>query len=238
MVDLIIALVVGAVIPVVGLLAQTKSNKLEKNKLQLEIDNEKQLKENLLLEKEALLSHNKELIIEKKETEMLLDRILDLEFVNKISDSVSRMFDSTKADRFLILVAKNGKTDFKVVSVVFEAHKHTKYRINAIARYRNVEIDDAYKALLKEVELKGVVILDTKKMGKHDVLKDFYSIEGVNFSKIRFLARKPINNNNDFLVFSSIATHESRKFTQKELAYIKTEFEGTIKPCIEKIFTQ
>lgn len=199
--------------------------------------NEEELKK-IKAEYELALLEKDMLKKEKEETQIKLDflnRIMDFEFINEISESVARMFEKTKADRFLILVAKNGKVDFNIVSVVFEQHKKLEYRINAIARYRNVHIDNDYRQLLKEAEKNGVVRLEVEKM--HDsVLRDFYLNEGVKFSKIRFLARKPIDNDNDFLVYSSISTHESKDFTKNELVEIKTQYEGTILRAIEKVF--
>ena len=147
---------------------------------------------------------------------------------------MDRIFQETKADRFLILIAKNGITDFRIVNVVFEQHKNKQFRINAIARYRNVQIDDEYKAMLKEAEFRGYVELDTSKM-KPSLLRDFYALEGVTHSKIRHLARKPIDEGNDFLIFSSLATHEIDKFTELELAFIKTQYEGIIMPALQKV---
>lgn len=190
------------------------------------------------LEIENLQLENNQLKNEKKETEQKLDfinRILDLEFINQIGESVNRMFAQTKADRFLILVARNGKVDFNIVSVVFEQHKKTEFRINAIARYRNVHIDNSYRIMLKDAERYGMVQIETAKM-PDSVLKDFYEMEGITFSKVRFLARKPIDNDNDFLVYSSLSTHEKTDFTKREKAYIKTQYEGTIFPCINKMF--
>lgn len=214
-----------------GFFRSRSERKREKN--QREEEDEKRR-----LEIEQLKLENEKLKSEKEETEIklnFLNRIMDLEFINKISESVNRIFDKTKAERFLILVAKNGKEEFRIVSVVFEAHKKAEFRINAIARYRNVHIDNEYRNMLKEAERYGVVQLETSKM-PDSLLKDFYEMEGVTFSKVRFLARKPIDDNNDFLVYSSISTHEKTDFTKRGLTYIKTEFEGVIMPCIDKIF--
>lgn len=183
-----------------------------------------------------------QLTIQKLERELqetniklnFIDRIMDLEFINQIGEAVNEMFENTKADRFLILVAKNGKTDFNVVNVVFEQHKRTEYRINAIARYRNVHVDNAYREMLKEVELKGVVQMETATMPK-GVLRTFYEMENVTFSKVRHLARKPIDDGNDFLVYSSVSTHEKEDFTPHELMFTKTIFEGIIIPGIDKM---
>ena len=101
------------------------------------------------LEVENLQLENEQLKKDKEETEVklqFLNRIMDLEFINKIGEAANRIFDNTKADRFLILVAKNGKEDFNIVSVVFEAHKKAEYRINAIARYRNVRTKKGIEA--------------------------------------------------------------------------------------------
>lgn len=198
---------------------------LEIEKLKTEIEKNKQ--ETEVLKKE------------KKETEIklqFLNRIMDLEFINEIGEAVNRIFESTKAGRFLILVAKNGKVDFNTVSVVFEQHKEAKYRINAIARYRNVQIDDEYKKMLKEAERNGLVHIKTSQMPEDSILRDFYELEGITHSKVRFLARKPIDSDNDFLVYSSLSTYEKKDFTKSELAFIKTQYEGTILPCIDKIF--
>jgi len=85
-----------------------------------------------------------------------------IEFFHDIKNSVDRVFDSTKADRFLILKAENGKTDFKFESVLYEQHKKTektKWSIGAAGRYLHFEFGQDYNQRLKEAERSGVVDL-------------------------------------------------------------------------------
>ena len=49
------------------------------------------------------------------------------------------------------------------------------------------------------------------------------------------MARKPINDDDDFLIFSSLSTHQDEKFTDTEKAFIKTQYEGTIMPSLNKV---
>lgn len=165
-----------------------------------------------------------------------IDRIMDFPFFNALANSVDRIFDLTKADRFLLLIAKNGKTDFSIVNVVFEQHKSKDYKINAIARYRNVDVsqDPAYRRMLKDAEHNGVVDLETATMPEC-LLKQFYLMEKVTFSKVRFLARKPIDEDNDFVIYSSLSTHDNEPFTLAERTFIKTQYEGTIKPSLNQV---
>lgn len=195
----------------------------EKKKRNLEI-------RNLELANESLERENKDYKLKLQ----FYNKIMDLPFINAISGAVDEIFKETIATRFLILIAKNGKEDFNVVSVVFEQHKNKDYRINAIARYKNVLVDNEYRKMLKNAERFGVVEFEVNTMPQ-SLLRTFYEMEGVKFSKIRHLARKPIDDDNDFLVFSSLATHEDRYFNDQELAFVKTQFEGTIMPALQNI---
>ena len=161
-----------------------------------------------------------------------LDKLLDFTSFNTIRNSVDRIFENTKADRFMILIAVNGKTDFNIVSVIFEQHKTAKWKVNAIIRYRDVHIDNEYRQLLKDAEYKGVVDIKVDDM-KSQLLKDFYVLEKVRYSKIQFLHRESVDEDNDVLIFSSVSTHTDKPFTKIENAVIKTEYEGTITHTIK-----
>lgn len=177
---------------------------------------------------------------DKKNSELritIVDKILDISLLGKIQDAVKNMFDETKADRFLILVAVNGKVNFNVVSVIYEQHKDSEYRGNAIARYRNLEIDEDYRNMLKEAEAKGYVEIDTQTM-PDSLLKSIYKVEGVNHSKIRHLLRLPIDEGNDILVFSSVATHEEDSFEDFEKMIFMTQYNSTIIPSLKQIISE
>lgn len=164
----------------------------------------------------------------------LFDRIMDITAINMIKESVNRMFNQTKADRFLILIAINGKHDFNVVSVIFEQHKSSLGEYNAIGRYHNINIDNCYRNILKRSEHEDYVLFDTA-TEKNCLLKDFYDIEDIKHSLIKHLVRKPIDEDNDFLVFSSVATHDDNEFTNLEKTILKTEYESHIIENINKV---
>ena len=135
----------------------------------------------------------------------VVDRLLDITLLSEIKTAVDVVFQETSADRYLILIALNGVTDFNMISVIFEQHKGVD-KISAIARYRNLKIDDEYKSMLKKAERNGHVELEVSEMPDESILKQIYMIEGVQHSKVTFLLRKGIDSGNDVIVFSSLAT--------------------------------
>jgi len=193
----------------------------------------KKLKLETLKYKNSLVESQSEIV----KTNLKLDyfnRAMDISRINPIIDSVSSMFEKTKASRFLILIAVNGKDSFNIVSVIFEHHKTNGNKVNAIGTYRNVNIDDNYRDLLKKTEREKTVEIETSKLD-NCILKDFYHLEDIKHSKIVFLSRNKIDQDNDFVVYSSLATHEEESFSRNENAFIKTCYEGTIIPNISKV---
>jgi len=193
-----------------------------------------------LLHKREIAKHKLEiskLNLEKKQDKLKLDffnRAMDLSRINPIINAVNRLFKETVADRFLILIAINGKTDFNIVSVIFEQHNDNKHPVNAIGTYRNIEVDNAYRNMLKLSEINGAYDIDVSKMNDC-ILKSFYEYEGVKHSKVRFLDRQKIDNDNDFVIYSSLATHKNKSYNKIEEAIIKTVYESTIIPNIKKV---
>jgi hypothetical protein len=163
----------------------------------------------------------------------LLDKLGNFVVFNEIRQSVDRIFENTSADRFLVLFAINGTRSFKTVSVIFEQHKHPDLKINAIIRYRDVQIDDEYRRLLRNVEEYTEIDLDVTSM-PNQLLKDFYTIEQVTHSKVKFLHRKHVDEKNDIVMYCSIAKHSPDPFDNLENAIIKTEIEG----CIQRVITE
>ena len=195
----------------------------------------KQKKEWELREKE-LIAKNDELSDQKAEADMKMSyygQIMNLTSFNIISTAVERIFSKTIADQFLIMIAVNGKCDFNIMSVIFEQHKNNKYRINAIARYRNIKIDLHYKQLLKKTNERDSIELITAEM-PDSLLKDFHLEENISHSLIRQLVRTPIDGENDVLVYSSVSTHSNKKFSRLHKFFIKTQYEGTIVPNFKK----
>lgn len=198
----------------------------------------KKMKQDYEIEMAKLQDSNNLLTQQQIESDLKLiyyNQIINFTSFNTIRNSVKKMFEKTKATRFLILIAMNGKTDFRVVNAVFQQHKEDDYEIDAISTYKNIEIDVPYQQMLKLTKVKPVVELETVKM-KDQILKDYYQDEGINHALVRQLLRQRIDDDNVFLIYSSIGTHYDKKFTRAEKTFIKTHYENTIKPKLSEIF--
>jgi len=147
--------------------------------------------------------------------------LFEYKLVALINTTVEHIFKETKAERFIILFALNGKTDFNFVSVCYEKTKTDKTS-GAMYRYVRVEIDDHYRQMLKFVEQDKQVYLDVEHMPEC-LLKNIYQsiVEGVTFSGVHFIARHSIDQNNDSLVYCSVATTDKEDFTRSEKTTLK-----------------
>ena len=126
----------------------------------------------------------------------VVDHLLGFFAFDEVKYNISKLFDVTQMDRFLILVAINGKAKFNHVSVVFEQHKDNKNKVHATARYYDLEIDKSYKEMLHRCEIESKVELVVDEM-KPSMLKNIYAMEKVKYSQVRFMTRKSIDKDNN-----------------------------------------
>ena len=165
----------------------------------------------------------------------IFNNLLSIQSVNLISKTVNDIFRDTIADRFLILTGLEVKGKMHHVSVIFEQHNGgDTSNVNAIATYRNVEIDDDYRIMVRDAELRGLVSLEVSTM-REGVLKYFYNRENITHSDIRFVNRQFIDKGKDIVCFSSIATHQNQAFSKEDQFYIKDKYDQIIVPLIKKI---
>jgi len=136
-----------------------------------------------------------------------LSLLVDFELTSAVSYKIEQVFEQTSIDRFLLIIAVNGRSDFSTVSVVFEKFKNrdTANRIDAIDAYSHVRIDHHYKELLKNVEALGLVKLVTDSMPEDSMLYSIYQNEGVKASHVYPVTRMKVDENNDMLLFCSYA---------------------------------
>lgn len=165
------------------------------------------------------------------------ESLLTMQSVNQISLAVREMFKETIADRFLIGVGieKNGRVEH--ISMIFEQHDNDE-TVSAIARYHHVGVDDPYRDMMKESELRGMVSLEVDTM-KESLLKFWYQKEKVRYSQVRFLGRKNVVKKEDIVKdvvsISSIATHVNRAWSNEEMAFIKAKYDSVILPIMKNI---
>lgn len=182
---------------------QYKSKKLEYSKLE-----QKHL---------DLVKENKRLNIERASLTVLFD----YEFYNFLETEIDKIFKTTKCDSFCIHFAINGKSDFNYTTVAFEMTR-TESNNSAIARYIRVVIDDDYRKMLKDAEKNSEVTLDIDSM-QDNLLKRIYQSdqERIKFSIVRFLARIPVDDDNDVLLYSTSSTHDIKGYTATEKTQIQ-----------------
>ena len=138
--------------------------------------------------------------------------------IARIKSRVELVFSTTKVDRFLILIAVNGKEDFNVVSVIYQDFASGPV-VDAISRYKHILIDDEYKKMVKSAERNpDGVLLDVEIMPKC-LLKNIYKNEKVTNSVIKHIDRVKLDADNDMIVFCSMATRNGA-FTEEELGYM------------------
>lgn len=153
--------------------------------------------------------------------------LLDLKFFNSLREIIDEIFSKTKIDRFLILIATNGKSDFKFATAIYEHHKlnsdttSVKLSIGGTTRYVKFKFDRLYLEMLKEAEVKDKVSILTNEMVDSD-LKNIYLSENVTESEIYFLKREAVDENNDVIFYCTLATHSEIGFTKIEKSLIKS----------------
>jgi hypothetical protein len=180
----------------------------------LRIENQRLKKRNILLKEEV--------------EDASLGLEMDLALLNSIQEMASKILISTKAERFLILTATNGKRDLRFANAIYE-HHDTSPRVNlsigATGKYVRFEFDSHYREMLKQAERYGYVSYDVGAMQDCD-LKYLYDAEEVTYSNVFFLIRTKIDENNDRMFYCSIATHQEKPFTQAETMIMKAHLSG------------
>lgn len=163
-------------------------------------------KQSIKLKKMELEASKKDnIILDQQKNFSALSLLMDFELIDSIKKRVDLIFDKTNVDRFIILIAVNGKTDFNLVSVIYEQHK-IETKINAVSQYGHVYIDDHYRRMIKEIEKNGSFYFETDRSYEVSYLNNIYLKENVKSSLIKFIQRVKIDENNDMIVFCSLAS--------------------------------
>lgn len=149
-------------------------------------------------------------------------QIMGLKNGKLINECIDRLFQHTKATRFLILVGINGKEAMQHVSVVLPRTKDV-VEVNP-AVYQNVPTDKDYIQRLKHLEKVGEVEIDVFEMPR-GMLKSIYYKEMISHSILKFIARTKIDANNDAFAFCSVATDTEEPFSTYDKIIINKEFE-------------
>ena len=101
---------------------------------------------------------------EKKLKNKIVDIDIELFKFNDLRESVEKVLFETKADRFLILMAHNGKEEMKFATAIYEQHKiseQSSFSFGATNKYIKLTFDHNYRELLKNCEKNDVVKMST-----------------------------------------------------------------------------
>ena len=140
-----------------------------------------------------------------------------LEDLVEIREDVRHVFASTKADRFLILKAENGKQSPKWATAIYEQHKGVPV-VLATEVYKKIRIDDIYREMIDVAESEGVMMMHTGEMPRTSRLKAIYESEGVQHSNCYFLCRYPLKSDSEkwVVMYCTLATENEVPFTPHE----------------------
>lgn len=185
-------------------------------------------------EKEKL-KQDREVAVKKSE---FLPRIMKLKTSILIERAVKDIFEHTRATRFLILIGVNGKYELNCISCIWYDYKKEEDDINPIDAYKNVDITDDlyYKRIIKKISDDNNAVEKIHTLSMTDsVLKDIYFEEQIVNSRVGFLSRKPIDSENDFMMFYSVSSDHDEDFPKREERFIKMKLNSDIRPNIKKL---
>lgn len=151
-------------------------------------------------------------------------QIMMLKKESVIKGAVDRIFEQTRATRFLILCGANGKAATAHVSVIFDRLKDEDVTTRPKHIYRNIKTDAVYKNMLVKIKSVGQIIIDVLEMPR-GMLKSIYYKEIVRHSIVSYFFTTPIDKDNNAFIYSSIATDEEESFSDYEMAIINQELD-------------
>lgn len=164
--------------------------------------------------------------------------VMKLSAISELQELVYNVFEETSADRFILFIANNGKTNFKRTTAVFEQHRMDEggqISIGATKRYINFKFDKDYLDMLKRIETLGEEVVYTEKMKESD-LKAIYKYENVVAAKVFFILREHINNEHDRIWYASVATQKPEGFSSEDRFVLRSyryQIQQLLEDCLK-----
>lgn len=157
--------------------------------------------------------------------------VSSLSSIMQVRDMINNLIITTPVDRFLILVAINGKTEFRTATAIYEQwddefrkHDDPHLTVSATNEYYKYEIDNSYREMLRVAETSADGVHYRVDEMPDCVLKDIYDFEKVKYSSVVFLRR--VSNydmdGNDMVIYCSIATHQDTPLIPEYISKIRS----------------
>ncbi|MDO6813831.1 hypothetical protein [Tenacibaculum soleae] len=161
----------------------------------------------------------------------LLSNLMKMKLYSSLEVVTKVLFKNTKATRVIVFVAINGKVEPKKVYALF-GEKDDGTQIDQ--EFKGVEIDEPYLHTLHELEKEGSLLVETMKL-RSGLLKNIYFKEQITFSYLKFVKRYHLTEEDDAVVYMSIATDNDVSFNSIELTEIDIKVSTTYRSIINKI---
>lgn len=144
-----------------------------------------------------------------------------LEVLYMIDDYLDSIFQNTKVDRVLMLLATAKDKDLTIVSVIYERHRDGSILLRN--RYKRLPVDAAYQKMLHTLELLGKLEIDVERM-EDCFLKDAYTNEGVTSVAVHYVGKVSTDTESNGMLYLSFGTHSPLKLSKQDFDYVGALF--------------
>lgn len=144
-----------------------------------------------------------------------------LEVLHLIDDYLDSIFQNTKVDRVLMLLATTKDIDLTIVSVIYERHRGNRFDLKS--RYKRLPVDKPYQKMLYNLELLGKLEIDVDLM-EDCFLKGAYEAEGVTSVSIQYVGKVQTDASSTGILYFSFGTHSLKKLSKQDFDYISALF--------------
>jgi len=165
----------------------------------------------------------------------IYEGIMTIQTFDSMNKALEDLFETTKCDRFLLLVGLEMKDSVQFVKVIFSKNED-RGTIDQSQLYANVEIDDVYRQYIKDLRLNKELTLNVDEMSS-GLLKYLYEDEKVTYSVLKWVRDFNLSGRSRVVSFCSMATHSETLYSVSDRIKMRTLFNSTVKPSIISIIT-
>jgi hypothetical protein len=144
-----------------------------------------------------------------------LKELYDFQRFSVLEHEIRVLFKETPVTRFTIMFAMNGRIDFNYMTVVYDQHDY-RMDVGMESSYDQIQIDQGYIRLLKEVERLGFVWLSAPfNIGS---ISHFMEMEEVKHCGWGYVLREALDDTDDLLVYLAISSEQDMRVIDKSKA--------------------
>lgn len=168
--------------------------------------------------------------------ERKLKEIFDLRRFSQIEQNIKIVFKETIADRFTVMFAMNGQSQFDHLTVIFD-QKLGNVDIGGISAYTRFPIDDIYRARIKRAEHSQSGVWEKTDDERIGAIGDYLVMEEITDTGWYFIERFVLDEQNSVVLFCSFCTPEPAGYKTKDKRFINVMLNGKIIPKLKEILS-